>query len=289
MDMFDRFTDDVRRVLTVAQDEAHRLDHDYIGTEHLLLGLLRVEDSVAARVLDRLEVALPKVREAVEMIVGRGARGSVGEGGLTPRAKRTIELAIDEARQLEHRHIGTEHLLLGLVREGEGIAAQVFDSLGIRLDRVRAEVSHDLGEGGDEASPLTGRSLRMPGEERRRVQSGSPFESAMGFCRAIRVGPFVSVAGTAPIWPDGSVDPDPEVQARRCFEIIVAALHDLEAGPEHVTRTRMYITDVADSEAVGRAHAAAFAEDRPASTMVVVAGLLDPRWKVEIEVDALVL
>jgi enamine deaminase RidA (YjgF/YER057c/UK114 family) len=122
--------------------------------------------------------------------------------------------------------------------------------------------------------------------ERHRVASGSPYEPVVGFSRALRVGDRVLVSGTAPIWPDGSCDPDPQVQAARCFEIILAALAEAGAGPEHVVRTRMYLLDPADWEAVGRAHGAAFAEVRPAATMVVVAGLLDPRWRVEIEAEA---
>jgi enamine deaminase RidA (YjgF/YER057c/UK114 family) len=122
--------------------------------------------------------------------------------------------------------------------------------------------------------------------ERRRVASGSPYEPVIGFCRALRAGNRVLVSGTAPIWPDGSCDPDPEAQARRCFEIIVAALRELGAGAEHVVRTRMFLTSPGDWEAVGRAHGAFFSETRPAATMVVVAGLLDPRWKVEIEAEA---
>jgi enamine deaminase RidA (YjgF/YER057c/UK114 family) len=124
--------------------------------------------------------------------------------------------------------------------------------------------------------------------ERQRISSGSEFEDRIGFSRAVRVGDRVVVSGTAPIWPDGSCDPDPEAQARRCLEIILAALREAGAGPEHVVRTRMYVTDRADGEAVGRAHAEAFGDVRPAATMVVVTGLLDPRWKVEIEAEALV-
>ncbi|MBM4420754.1 MAG: RidA family protein, partial [Chloroflexi bacterium] len=111
-------------------------------------------------------------------------------------------------------------------------------------------------------------------------------EAAVGYCRAVRVGDRIHVSGTAPIWPDGSCDPDPEVQARRCFAIITEALARLGATAAHVVRTRMFITDPADGDAVGRAHAALFAEVLPASTMVVVAALLDPRWKVEIEAEA---
>jgi enamine deaminase RidA (YjgF/YER057c/UK114 family) len=123
---------------------------------------------------------------------------------------------------------------------------------------------------------------------RQHVASGSPFETRFGFSRALRVGDRVLVSGTAPIWPDGSCDPDPEIQAARCLEIILEALAEAGASAEHVTRTRIFITDAADAEAIGRAHAAAFAETRPAASMVVIAGLLDPRWKVEIEAEALV-
>ncbi|MGH2559766.1 MAG: RidA family protein [Thermomicrobiales bacterium] len=123
---------------------------------------------------------------------------------------------------------------------------------------------------------------------RQRIASGSPYEARIGFSRAVRVGERVIVSGTAPIWPDGTCDPDPEIQARRCLEIIVAALGEAGAGPEHVVRTRTFITDATDAEAVGRAHGVVFGEVRPASTMVVVAGLLDPRWKVEIEAEAVV-
>jgi enamine deaminase RidA (YjgF/YER057c/UK114 family) len=122
---------------------------------------------------------------------------------------------------------------------------------------------------------------------RRRIASGSPYEPVVGFSRALRVGSRVLVSGTAPIWPDGSCDPDPEVQAARCLEIILAALAEAGAGPEQVVRTRMYLVDPGDWEAVGRAHGAVFAEVRPAATMVVVAALLDPRWRVEIEAEAI--
>lgn len=123
---------------------------------------------------------------------------------------------------------------------------------------------------------------------RRRVSSGSPYEAMLGFCRALRVDDRVVVAGTAPIWPDGSVDPDPEAQASRCLEIILAALGDLGAVPADVVRTRMFITDAGVAESVGRAHSKAFGTEVPVSTIVVVAGLLDDRWVVEIEAEAIV-
>ena len=122
--------------------------------------------------------------------------------------------------------------------------------------------------------------------DRERIPSGSPYEKTIGFSRALRVGRSVYVSGTAPIWPDGSCDPDPEVQARRCLEIILEALGKAGARANHVVRTRMFITDPAHADAVSRAHGAVFGEVRPAATMVVITGMLDPRWKVEIEADA---
>jgi enamine deaminase RidA (YjgF/YER057c/UK114 family) len=119
-----------------------------------------------------------------------------------------------------------------------------------------------------------------------RVASGSPYEGTVGFSRAVRVGQQVYVAGTAPVWPSGEVNPDPLVQARRCWEIALTALAQLGGSAGDVVRTRQFITDVSAAEAVGRAHGEVFAELRPASTMVVVAGLLDPRWQVEVELDA---
>ena len=136
-DRFEQFTERARRVLSHAQEEAQRFNHNYIGTEHLLLGLLRDPDSLAARVLGDLGVRLEDARQAVEFIIGRGDRVVLGEIGLTPRAKKVIELAITEARSLGHHYVGTEHLLLGLVREGEGIAAGVLERLGVTLEQAR--------------------------------------------------------------------------------------------------------------------------------------------------------
>ena len=130
--------------------------------------------------------------------------------------------------------------------------------------------------------------MTAPRDGRLRISSGSSFEETIGFSRALRVGARVLVSGTAPIWPDGSCDPSAEVQARRCLEIIEDALVRSGAGRQHVVRTRMYLTRAEDAEAVGRAHGAAFGAARPVATMVVVAALLDPRWRVEIEAEAMV-
>ena len=145
-DRFDKFTDRARKVLSLAQEEAQRFQHNYIGTEHLLLGLIGEGGGIAAKVLTSLGVDLEKVRKAVEDIIGRGDRIVLGEIGLTPRAKKVIELAVDEARLLNHRYIGTEHLLLGLLREGNGIGAGVLESFGLSLQEVRAKTIQVLNE-----------------------------------------------------------------------------------------------------------------------------------------------
>jgi ATP-dependent Clp protease ATP-binding subunit ClpC len=191
MDRFDKFTDRARKVLTLAQDEAQRFNHNYIGTEHLLLGLVREGEGVAARVLENMNVELPKVRTAVEFIIGRGDRPVVGEVGLTPRAKRVIELAIDEARRLGHNYIGTEHLLLGLVREGEGIAAGVLESLGVNLDKVRHEVIRVLSQ-----SSASGPSSSSA-EAKRGSSSKTPTVDQLGInlTEAARAGKLDPVVG----------------------------------------------------------------------------------------------
>ena len=128
----------------------------------------------------------------------------------------------------------------------------------------------------------------MSATGRRNISGESPYEPTIGFSRAVRVRDRVLVSGTAPIWPDGSCDADPFAQAKRCLEIIVQALAEAGASPADVVRTRTYLTDAADWEAVGRAHGDVFADVRPASTMVVVSALLDPRWVVEIEAEAVI-
>ncbi|MEX2548399.1 MAG: ATP-dependent Clp protease ATP-binding subunit [Chloroflexota bacterium] len=186
MDRFDKFTDRARKVLTLAQDEAQRFNHNYIGTEHLLLGLVREGEGVAARVLENMNVELAKVRTAVEFIIGRGDRPVVGEVGLTPRAKRVIELAIDEARRLGHNYIGTEHLLLGLVREGEGIAAGVLESLGVNLDKVRHEVIRVLSQSSS-SGPTT--------ETKRASKTPTVDQLGINLTDAVRAGKIDPVIG----------------------------------------------------------------------------------------------
>src|SRR6187431_3219451 len=144
--MQDRFTDRVRKVIYYARDEAARLQHDYIGTEHLLLGIVREGEGIAAKVLAKLELDFEQIQQAVEnMVKSSGGTLTIGEIPFTPRAKRVLELAIEEARLLGHNYVGTEHLLLGLIREGEGVAAQVLLELGADRKRVREETLKLLG------------------------------------------------------------------------------------------------------------------------------------------------
>ena len=138
--MFERFTDRARRVIVLAQDEAKMLNHNYIGTEHILLGLIHEGEGVAAKALEQMGISLEAVREQVEEIIGHGQNPPTGHIPFTPRAKKVLELSLREALQMNHSYIGTEHILLGLIREGEGIAAQVLIKLGADLNRVRTTV-----------------------------------------------------------------------------------------------------------------------------------------------------
>jgi ATP-dependent Clp protease ATP-binding subunit ClpC len=182
MAQFDKFTERARKVLQLAQEEAQRFNHNYIGTEHLLLGLVREGDGVAARVLNNMGVQLPKVRSAVEFIIGRGEGAVIGDIGLTPRAKKVLELAVDEGRRLNHHYIGTEHLLLGLVREGEGIAAGVLESLGVNLEKVRNQVMQVVSQSSSQAQTKS--------------QTKTPYMDALGFdlteaARMNKLGPLI--------------------------------------------------------------------------------------------------
>jgi ATP-dependent Clp protease ATP-binding subunit ClpC len=138
--MFERFTDRARQVVVLAQDEARMLNHNYIGTEHILLGLIHEGEGVAAKALESLGISLEAVRQQVEEIIGQGQQAPSGHIPFTPRAKKVLELSLREALQLGHNYIGTEHILLGLIREGEGVAAQVLLRLGADLDRVSQQV-----------------------------------------------------------------------------------------------------------------------------------------------------
>ena len=163
--MFERFTDRARRSVVLAQEEARMLDHTYIGTEHILLGLIHEGDGVAAKALQALDIRLEAVRREVVSVIGKGGAPAVGHIPFTPRAKKVLELSLRESLQLGHNYIGTEHILLGLIREGEGVAAQVLQKLGADLNRVRRTVIQLLSgyaEPRDEAGePLASDSVQI--------------------------------------------------------------------------------------------------------------------------------
>jgi ClpA/ClpB-like protein len=173
--MFERFTDRARRVVVLAQEEARHLDHNYIGTEHILLGLIHEGEGVAARALTALDISLEAVRVQVEEIVGRGSDAPGGHIPFTPRAKKVLELSLREALALGHNYIGTEHILLGLIREGEGVAAQVLVKEGGSLDRVRQAVVQLLaGTSGLESEQVAGMSARISQEQAMSMVAGGP-------------------------------------------------------------------------------------------------------------------
>src|SRR5215472_106218 len=145
--MYERFTDRARRAVVQAQEEARMLNHNYIGTEHILLGLIHESDGVAAKALESLGIRLDAVRQQVEEIIGRGPQAPSAHIPFTPRAKKALELSLRESLQLGHNYIGTEHILLGLIREGDGVAAKVLSNLGVELNKVRSAVEFIIGRG----------------------------------------------------------------------------------------------------------------------------------------------
>jgi ATP-dependent Clp protease ATP-binding subunit ClpC len=173
--MFERFTARARGAVVNAQQEARELNHNYIGTEHLLLGLMREPESVAARALQELKISQDAVRERVIQIIGRGKHAPTGHVPFTPRAKKVLELSLREALQLSHNYIGTEHILLGLIREGEGVAAQVLVKLGGNLAAVREKVI--------ELAPAAAENIEFT--ERLRPAGAAPLEGVMGQLAAI--------------------------------------------------------------------------------------------------------
>jgi hypothetical protein len=211
--MFERFTDGARRVIVFAQDEARELNHSYIGTEHLLLGLTREDEGVAAQALRELEIRQDAVREQVTEIIGRGERPPSGHIPFTPRAKKVLELSLRESLQLSHSYIGTEHILLGLVGEGEGVGAQVLVKLGGSLSRVRAKVIElappGTGEGPELSIPLR-RGARMRGqfdEVMRRLEAMEERLAAIERHLGLVGGPGVAAGGPAEPGGGGKAEP----------------------------------------------------------------------------------
>ena len=294
--MFERFTDGARRAVVLSQEEARVLNHNYIGTEHILLGLIHEHEGVAAKALESLGTSLESVRGQVEEIIGQGGEEPEGHIPFTPRAKKVLESSLREALQLGHKYIGTEHILLGLLREGEGVAAQVLVKLGADLARVREQVVQLLAARG-ELSLARGRKSERVGvvgeplasRSRVNVSSGGPLEATVGYSRAVRVGDHVAVAGTTTLKPDGVDHPgDCYMQSRAVLRLIEDALQETGATLSDVVRTRAFLTDISKADDYGRAHGEVFGDIRPAATLVEVSALVHPDLVVEIEVDAIV-
>jgi hypothetical protein len=173
--MFERFTDRARRVVVLAQEEARHLDHNYIGTEHILLGLIHEGEGVAARALESLGISLEAVRSEVVEIVGHGDEAPTGHIPFTPRAKKVLELSLREALALSHNYIGTEHILLGLIREGQGVAAQVLVKLGADFDRVRQQVVQLLADASQlQAEQVGGKQSQISQQQAMAMVAGGP-------------------------------------------------------------------------------------------------------------------
>ena len=212
--MFERFTDRARRVVVLAQEEARLLNHNYIGTEHMLLGLIHEGEGVAAKALESLGISLEAVRAQVEEIIGQGQSAPTGHIPFTPRAKKVFELSLREALQLGHNYIGTEHILLGLVREGEGVAAQVLVKLGADLARVRQQViqvlsgyagGEDVGTRGCGWSRMTvPDDLREAEEQLAQVRRGEGGRHRAGGFRAGRGAARRRKSSSCSGWPSGS-------------------------------------------------------------------------------------
>jgi Clp amino terminal domain, pathogenicity island component len=236
--MFERLTDRARRVIDLAHEEARMLSHNYIGTEHILLGLIREGEGVAAQALESLGISLPAVRQQVEHAVGRGQQAGPERIPFTPRAKKVLELARREAFQLGHHWIGTEHLLLGLIREGEGVAAQALAGLGADLNRVRQQVLRLLHgtQGRDE--PVSRRGPRQRPLGRR--QRGLVPEI---LDRVERIGAQLSVIGQRVATGPETSDLDHQIgQARRGKEA-AAGEEDYESAAALRDRERQLLAD----------------------------------------------
>ena len=237
--MFERFTDGSRRVVVLAQDEARILNHNYIGTEHILLGLIHEGGGVAARALESLGISLDAVRQQVEAIIGRGHQAPSGHIPFTTRAKKVLELSLRESLQLGHDYIGTEHILLGLLREGDGVAAQVLVRLGADLNRVRQQVIHLLhgykGQDMESAGP-------RPGE---RARAGLPDDAPARFDALDRR--LTALERWVSMQPDLE-DLDQEIAQVRREKEAAAARQDFEAATALRDKEKQLLAARADRE-----------------------------------------
>jgi hypothetical protein len=237
--VFERFSDGARRVVVLAQEEARLLNHNYIGTEHLLLGIVREGEGVAAQALESLEISLTDVRREVEDFIGRGEQVPSGHIPFTPRAKKVLELALREAMQLGHNYIGTEHILLGIIREGDGVAARTLIKLGAVLDRARAEVIDLLGAGAGEQTPSKVLSTSETDPELLRARAAAAAAAAAAGARTGALPePRCSICGRAEARVDRIVAARGVLICDRCVRDVAAELEESDASGSASKRLR---------------------------------------------------
>jgi Clp amino terminal domain, pathogenicity island component/UvrB/uvrC motif len=242
--MFERFTDQAQRVMVLAQDEARTLRHDYIGTEHLLLGLVREDEGVAGKALKSLGLCLESVRQQVVEVAGQGQQAPSGHIPLTPRAKKVLQLALREALQLGHHSIGTEHILLGLVREGGGVAAEVLAVLNVELNPVRQRVILLLHGTQGRAAPGTGRVSRLPGRAGRRQRGLLPEI----LDRVESIDAQLSALGQGVAAGPDAVDLHQQIAQARYGKEAAARVEDYEGAAEWRDRERQLLAERASRQ-----------------------------------------